>query len=156
MPLKKPIELLNESGQVQVKGWKTLAIGGSLIVDTICNEIRQSDFLIADVTTLNSNVLFELGFAIALGKRIWLLFDPSIAGAKADFELFQMFTTIGYARFSNSHDIVVSPSTNPHGLPSGSLSIPIQPHPKLSATSRSANQSSGSANRHSRNIGCDE
>src|SRR5262249_808849 len=99
------IELLQESGQVEIKGWKSLSIGGSLIIDTICNEIRQRDLFIADVTTLNPNVLFELGFAIGLGKRVWLLYDPSISAARADFEQFQMFTTIGYARFNNSGDI---------------------------------------------------
>ncbi|MGA7158793.1 MAG: hypothetical protein WBY53_18250 [Acidobacteriaceae bacterium] len=104
--IEHAIELLNASDQVTVKGWKSLSIGGSLIIDTICNEIRQCDLFIADVTTLNANVLFELGFAIALGKRIWPLFDPAVAGARADFDQFQMFTTIGYAKFSNSNDIV--------------------------------------------------
>lgn len=120
--IEKAIELLNESGQINVKGWKSLSIGGSLIIASICDEIRKCDVFVADVTTLNSNVLFELGFATALGKKIWPLFDPSIASARADFEQFQMFTTIGYVRFSNSNDIVNHFfSDPPHSSHRGSL-----------------------------------
>jgi hypothetical protein len=60
----------------------------------------------ADVTGLNPNVLFELGYAIALNKRIWLLFDPNIERARQEFNSFQLLTTVYYASFSNSREII--------------------------------------------------
>jgi hypothetical protein len=97
---------LESGGIVDIKGWKSLAIGGRVVISTICDEIRSRDLFIADITGLNPNVLFELGYAIAHRKRVWLLLDPHIERAKLDFERFQLLTTIGYCAYSNSRDIV--------------------------------------------------
>jgi len=61
---------------------------------------------IADVSALNPNVLFELGFAIASRKRIWLLLDGTRARTRQDFERFQLLTTVGYREYSNSNDVL--------------------------------------------------
>jgi hypothetical protein len=86
--------------------WRGASVGGRVIIGTICDEIRSRELFIADVTGLNPNVLFELGFAVALRKRIWLRLDPNIERAKLDFERFQLLTTIGYWPYSNSLDII--------------------------------------------------
>ena len=39
---------------------------------------------------------FELGYAVAHRKRIWILLDTAIEKAKLDFDRFQLFTTVGY------------------------------------------------------------
>jgi hypothetical protein len=103
--IEHAIDELNGGGVVKVIGWKSLARGGRVLIETICEQIRTRDVFIADVTTLNPNVLFELGYAIAHRKRVWLLLDPNIDRAKLDFERFQLLTTIGYCVYSNSHDI---------------------------------------------------
>ncbi|MGH9514045.1 MAG: P-loop ATPase, Sll1717 family [Terriglobales bacterium] len=100
------IENIQGGGVIDLLGWKDLAISGRVIIGAICEEIRNRHLFIADVTGLNPNVLFELGFAIANRKRIWLLLDPNIERAKLDFERFQLLTTIGYCPYSNSQDIV--------------------------------------------------
>lgn len=46
---------------------------GALWVDGILTSLRASDFLIADVTGRNPNVLFELGIAHGLGKPFLLV-----------------------------------------------------------------------------------
>jgi len=99
------MEDLQNGGVVEVIGWKSLAVGGRVVIETICEEIRSRDLFIADVTALNPNVLFELGYAIAHRKRVWLLLDPNIERAKLDFERFQLLTTIGYCPYSNSREI---------------------------------------------------
>jgi hypothetical protein len=58
------------------------------------------------LTGLNPNVLFELGYAVAHRKRIWLLLDVAIEKAKLEFDRFQLFTTVGYQGASNSEKIV--------------------------------------------------
>ena len=59
---------------------------GKIVIDVICDHIRQTNFFIADLTEINPNVLFELGYAIAKNKRIWTLIDRSITRAREDFK----------------------------------------------------------------------
>ena len=50
-------------------------------------------------------ILFELGYAIARNKRIWLLLDATFPASKTQFEQLRILTTIGYARYCNSDEI---------------------------------------------------
>lgn len=103
--IEKAVQNIQGGGIVDILSWKTLSVSGRVIVNVVCDEIRDRDVFIADVTGLNPNVLFELGYAIALRKRIWLLLDPSIERAKLAFERFQLLTTVGYTPYSSSVDI---------------------------------------------------
>jgi hypothetical protein len=100
--IETAIRNIRAGGVVDMLGWRDLSVNGRVVISAICDEIRSRDLFIGDVTGLNPNVLFELGFAIALRKRIWLLLDPSIERAKLDFERFQLLTTIGYQQYTNS------------------------------------------------------
>ena|SRR3984885_64939 len=97
---------LNQGEVVQAQSWTSLAVSGRPIIGAICEEIRNSDLLIADITNLNPNVLFELGFALTLPKRLWLIFNPKVAGARVLFDRFQLLTTVGYTPYVNSHEIL--------------------------------------------------
>ena len=103
--IETAITNIQSGAVVDMLGWRGLSVNGRVIVSAICDEIRKRDLFIADVTGLNPNVLFELGYAVSLRKRIWLLLDPSIERAKVDFERFQLLTTIGYQAYSNSQTI---------------------------------------------------
>ncbi len=100
------IPKLNASGLINIKAWEEYATGGKLIINTICQAIDGSKLFFADLTGLNHNVMFELGYAIARDKRIWLIFDDSIKGAKKEFEQLRVLTTIGYVSCSNDEQIV--------------------------------------------------
>jgi len=100
------IKEISDGGVVDIAGWKSASVGGRIIISAICEQIRRCELFIADVTGLNPNVLFELGYAIALNKRIWLIFDTNIERAKQEFSSFQLLTTAGYKPFSNSREIV--------------------------------------------------
>ncbi len=51
--------------------------GGMAISEAIYTAIHDSDIVIAVITKSSSNVLFELGLAIGLGKAVFLLVDDS-------------------------------------------------------------------------------
>jgi nucleoside 2-deoxyribosyltransferase len=104
--IERAIAELNAGSVVDIIGWKSLMVGGRVVISAICDEVKNCQMFIADVTGLNPNVLFELGYAIAHRKRIWLLLNPRIERAKADFDRFQLLTTVGYASYNNSSDIV--------------------------------------------------
>lgn len=104
--VEKAIEQIQANGVVDIVGWKQLAIGGRVVISAICDEIRGRQVFVADVTGLNPNVLFELGYAVAHRKRVWLLLNPNIEREKLNFDRFQLLTTVGYAPYSNSNDIL--------------------------------------------------
>ena len=61
--------------------WQEMQIAGRNLVDTILENIERCDVFACDLTYPNSNVTFELGYAIGRFKRIWLSLNTSIAGA---------------------------------------------------------------------------
>jgi len=93
---------------VTVIGWRDLRTTGKLLISKICEAIERSEIFACDLTTLNNNVLFELGFAIAKNRRIWVIRDPSFERRHVDFEKLRLMTTVGYKPYSNSREIVKS------------------------------------------------
>lgn len=65
-----------------------------------------SQLFCADLTHFNPNVLFELGYAIARKKRIWLILDSSLEESRKIFEQMRILTTVGYISYCNSIDII--------------------------------------------------
>lgn len=104
--LETATDVIRNAGVADLITWKRLQVGGRVLLQAICDAIAEREVFVADVTILNPNVLFELGFAIARGKRIWLLMDSSQIRARADYERLQLLTTIGYREFTNSNEIV--------------------------------------------------
>ncbi len=104
--IEKAIEEIEKGQAVLVHSWKSTAVIGKFIVMAICKAIDERDVFICDLTSLNHNVLFELGYAIAKKKRIWILLDQSLEKSKADYEKFKLLTTVGYSAYSNHREIV--------------------------------------------------
>lgn len=103
------IKKINNTGSlVQMKSWQTLSATGNYIITEICNEIKKCNLFVCDLTQLNFNVLFELGFAIAQNKKVWITLDPNIESAKKNYEKFRLLSTIGYSVYNNSNDIAKS------------------------------------------------
>jgi len=100
------IQEINDGGVTKIQSWTGLDINGVFIIDPILNAIDQADYFCADLTGLNDNVLFELGYAIAKRKPIWLINDPSIIKAQTRVKQFGLLTNIGYSAYTNSTTIV--------------------------------------------------
>jgi hypothetical protein len=83
-----------------------MTISGKNVIAEICREINAAQVFCADITGLNPNVMFELGYAIARDKRIWLIFDTSFTELRKQFDQFQILTTTGYTKYTNSDEIV--------------------------------------------------
>jgi nucleoside 2-deoxyribosyltransferase len=107
--IEEAIKELHKSGHpVFIKSWKYMSVAGKFIISEILREIEKSDFVCADLTSLNENVLFEIGFAIGKGKPIWLIQDDSIIDSFNRYRELNFLTTIGYAPYTNSKNIVTS------------------------------------------------
>jgi hypothetical protein len=52
-------------------------LGSTIPVDTLHQEIQAATICVADITTRNPNVMYELGYAIAAGKDVVIICGPS-------------------------------------------------------------------------------
>jgi hypothetical protein len=82
--------------------WRHLAITGQIIFCEVCKALRFTSMAIADVTTLNFNVLFEVGFALGLGVPVLPIRDTSYVRDKRMFDELGILDTFGYLDFQNS------------------------------------------------------
>ena len=96
--------------------WKKLPIQGKIIFCEICKAINFTEMVVADITTLNFNVLFELGYAIGQGKPVIPIRDTTYERDKAIFDALGIFDTLGYQDFQNSRTLV-SIAMKPRPLP---------------------------------------
>ncbi|MGN8552193.1 UNVERIFIED_CONTAM: hypothetical protein OHV15_06390 [Microbacterium sp. SLM126] len=96
---------LSGSG-VAATTWEDLNIEGNRLVSTICSAIQKVEDVIAEVSDLNSNVLFEAGYALALGKRVWLAVDDTDAEAMRNWRELGILATVGRLDYQgNSHSV---------------------------------------------------
>ena len=103
--IRAAIRKINHGRLIELMPWEDCRTGGKVIIQEICREIDNCDLFCADLTGLNPNVMFELGYAIAKDKRIWLVLDTTISESKAKFEQLRILTTVGYKKYCNSEDI---------------------------------------------------
>lgn len=103
--------------------WKDFATTGQVIFCAICKSCRFADHIIADVTTLNFNLMFEIGFSLGLGLPVIPIRDTTFDRDKRVFDQLGLLDVIGFLDFQNAD-----------GLAESLLSrLPISPipHPKI-------------------------
>lgn len=82
--------------------WKMLPTPGQIIFCEICKAARNSAAIVCDVTTLNFNVLFELGYAMGLGLPVLPIRDSTYEFNQRIFDSLGLLDTLGYIDFANS------------------------------------------------------
>jgi energy-coupling factor transporter ATP-binding protein EcfA2 len=91
------------SPSFNLEGWEKNDISGIPLTAPIFSKISTCGFLAADVTYLNENVAFEIGYAIGSNKRCLLFVNSS--AQTGDRELANnigIFDTLGYEQYENS------------------------------------------------------
>ncbi len=99
---------LHRTGLVSVIPWEKLFVNGRLIPSEVFAAIDEAGVVIADLTTLNPNVLYEVGYAIGLGKRIWLTADVSRTSRETIAVSVPPLATLGAHAYQNGHQIAAS------------------------------------------------
>jgi hypothetical protein len=119
--IEAAVKKLPRTGAQRWCTWRDLPVPGQIIFCEICKGMRRSATVVADVTTLNFNVLFEIGYAIGLGIPIIPVRDTNYIRDKRLFDALGVLDTLGYLDFANSDDLV---STLPTRLPGEPLPNP--------------------------------
>jgi hypothetical protein len=91
---------------VEVCSWKDLQVTGKFLIDEICAAINKCDLFVCDLTTLNRNVLFELGYAISANKKVWISLNTTVPEAVKNYKKVSPLSAIGYEPYQNSHQLI--------------------------------------------------
>ena len=75
-------EANGQTNRVRYETWVYNDVPGNPLISPILDRIGESTFIIADVTTLNLNVVYEIAFAIGSRKRAYLIRHERTAADK--------------------------------------------------------------------------
>jgi len=79
-----------------------MGVSGQIILCEVCKSLRFTQLVVADVTTLNFNLLFEIGYALSLGRPVLPIRDTSYVKDQKLFDELGLLDTFGYLDFRNS------------------------------------------------------
>ncbi len=94
------------SALVNYKTWKESNVNGQFIIHEIMRQIKESDIFAADISVLNFNVIYEIGYAIGLRKKILLTLNPEYFIEQDEFNKLGLLDTIGYVEYANSAELL--------------------------------------------------
>ncbi len=96
---------LDESTHTSWRTWRNFETGGQIVFCQICKAIRGAATVFADVTTLNFNLLFELGFCLGLDVAVVPIKDPTYSVDQRAFTSLGVLDTLGYLDFQNAAEL---------------------------------------------------
>lgn len=104
---------------IRYKPWEFNDVPGNPLISPIVEGIDESSFVVADITHLNLNVVYEIGYAIGRRKRAYLTRHGATDGDKELAKAAGIFDTLGYFEYGDSEDLA-------HRLTSHIDPLPLQ------------------------------
>ena len=103
---KRAVEVVRKNNLKQtITLWTELSVSGRVISRVILEQIDRCDILCADITKLNMNVVYEIGYAIGRQKSIYHFFNPELDSDREIFGELGIFDVIGYDVYKNSDEL---------------------------------------------------
>lgn len=90
---------------VRYEPWIFNDVPGAALISPILARIEESEFIVADITALNLNVVFEVGYAIGKQRRVFLIRSRDIECDKELAKEVGIFDTLGYFEYSGVEDL---------------------------------------------------
>lgn len=90
---------------IQVETWRALDIPGAFIAEKVVENINESRVVLADISVLNFNVVYEVGYAIGAKKKVILTKNSSIKETGVLIRELGIFDTLGYVEYENSNEL---------------------------------------------------
>lgn len=85
--------------------WEEMDIPGRFVSTEVLTGIDSSDFTVADITRLNFNVAYEVGYSIGRGRRVLLVKHQSVASDDALMNELGLFDTLGWKTYGNGLEL---------------------------------------------------
>lgn len=118
-------KIRSDSGRASAKTWRETDVAGRFIGTEVLASIANSSWLAADVSRLNFNVTYEVGYAIGLGKPILLTRNASLAKKGPSLSLLGVFDTLGYKSYENSETLATILRDAPNLQPLASSAVEL-------------------------------
>src|SRR5690349_3400300 len=84
-----------QPGSFALETWEEMDIPGQFITNEILRRIEECSVLIADISRLNFNVSYEIGYGIGKGKRILLIKHKAVKAQSPAVREVGIFDTLG-------------------------------------------------------------
>lgn len=97
--------LSTQAGIRGIRTWKESDVVGQFVGHRVLEQIEQHDCLVADISELNFNVTFEIGFAVGKGKPLLLVRYSPLAMSSPTLAEVGIFDTMGYKEYQNSIEL---------------------------------------------------
>jgi hypothetical protein len=96
---------LSAKETLKLKPWEEMRIIGFKLDDLIRDQIHDVEVLAADISYPNHNVLYEIGYAIAVGKPVIPSVNVAIEKSIERVQKIGLFDTIGWATYVNADEL---------------------------------------------------
>lgn len=106
--IERAVQLHNITGsKLRIYTWRAIKRDSSRIILNILKQIEESDYLLADLSGLNPNVLFETGYAFGKRKRLILFIQGNSESERnRDLEKIEMLTGLQINSVQNAEELV--------------------------------------------------
>lgn len=96
----RALERLHQQDQFRdLTTWEEDDIPGRFIATEVLQRIERGNLFVADVTRMNFNVAFEIGYAIGCKKRAFLIRNEAIVDDAAITRQVGVFDTLGHTNY---------------------------------------------------------
>ncbi|MQM32629.1 MAG: hypothetical protein CRU78_19910, partial [Candidatus Accumulibacter phosphatis] len=85
--------------------WEFNDTAGNLLISPVVDAIDQSCFIVADITYLNPNVVYEIGFSIGRSRRCFLVRHTGTDGDKKIARDVGIFDTLGFEPYETADEL---------------------------------------------------
>lgn len=104
--LVRAIEIANtKQSELNFHGWPENDIAGRPLTGPILSGIKDASLIVADVTVLNFNVTYEIGFAIGIKKRAYLIRNEEFNDEGEVISKVGIFDTLGYTTYVDGESL---------------------------------------------------
>lgn len=94
------------TANLDISTWKREDLSGQPVIAPILEAISNADIVAGDITTLNFNVVYELGYGIGLGKRALPLLHRAFTHDQQAINDVGIFDTLLYEQYANSTELL--------------------------------------------------
>ena len=104
--IERAVEKFNKAhGEHLFQSWKRDDKIGDFIISPIVNQIERAQCLVADITVANTNVFYEVGYAIGCGKKVFPITNEAMESGKKEISRSVSFDSILTKSVSNSEEL---------------------------------------------------
>ncbi|MFZ3033703.1 MAG: hypothetical protein WA138_06805, partial [Parvibaculum sp.] len=98
-------EARQTDANIEIQTWRREDLGGQALTAPIIAAMEESDVVVADITGFNFNVIYELGYAVGIGKRVLPVRYCAISADLEKANEIGILDTLIHEQYSNSYQL---------------------------------------------------